>query len=253
MRISIVTPSYNQAEYLEETILSVLGQGYPDLEYIVIDGDSSDGTHAILDRFAGQLAYVQSRPDGGQTDALIQGFGRATGEILAWLNSDDLYEPHTLHEVARWFRDNPEDRFIYGDATWVDHRGRVIRRKREMGFNRFVWLRTYNYIPQPSAFWRRELFDEVGGLDPTYDLAMDSDLFARFSDRTNPRHVSRLWSRMRSHPDQKNIRLRAVSDEEDERIRRRHGVATGTRGSLERSLARIARIATRAMSGAYWR
>ena len=253
MKISVVTPSFNHAEFLEETILSVLGQVYPDLEYMVIDGNSTDGTQEILERYTGQLAYVQSRPDRGQTDALIQGFGRATGEILAWLNSDDVYERHTLREVARWFMDNPDHRFIYGDATWVDRRGGVIGRKREMGFNRFVWLRTYNYIPQPSAFWRRDLYDEVGGLDPTFDLAMDSDLFARFSDRTQPRHVRRPWSRMRSYPDQKNVRLRTVSDEEDERIRCRYGVPAGTRGSFERAVARVARIATRALTAGYRR
>lgn len=253
MRISVVTPSFNQAEWIEETLRSVANQGYSDIEHIVIDGGSTDGTLGILERFKPTLSYVQSQPDGGQTDALIQGFGRATGDVMAWLNSDDLYEPGTLVEVADHFRRHPEDRFIYGDATWVDRHGVVLRRQREVGFNRFIWLRTYNYIPQPSTFWRRDLYEEVGGLDPSFDLAMDSDLWIRFAERTVPRHIPRLWSRMRSYPEQKNVRLRAESDVEDERIRRRCGVPVGRIGQTERLVARAARIVIRTRTGAYWR
>jgi glycosyltransferase involved in cell wall biosynthesis len=251
VRISVVTPSFNQGEFLEATISSVLGQDFPDLEYIVIDGGSTDGTREILDRYAPRLAWVQSQPDGGQTDALIQGFSRATGDILAWLNSDDVYEPHALAEVAEHFVANPNDRFVFGDSTWVDKTGAILRRKREIPFIRFIWLRTYNYVPQPSAFWRRDLYDEVGGLDPDFDLAMDTDLWARFSDVVTPRHVRRYWSRMRVHPDQKNVRFRARSDLEDDRIRLRYCVPIGLPGRVERIVARAARIALRAISGAY--
>lgn len=249
MRITVVTPSFNQAAFLERTLRSVLDQGYPDLEYIVIDGGSSDGSSVILDRYASRLSYLQSQPDGGQTDALIQGFDRATGDVLAWLNSDDVYEPGALAEAAAHFEQHTDDRFIFGDATWIDTEGAILRRKREMPFNRFIWLRTHNYIPQPSAFWRRSLYEEVGGLDRTFDLAMDSDLWIRFAERTRPRHVRRLWSQMRYYPEQKNIRLRSISDLEDERIRRRYHVPEGVRGKLERSIARVARIAYRSMSG----
>lgn len=249
MRITVVTPSFNQAAFLEQTLRSVLDQGYPDLEYIVIDGGSSDGSTAILDRYASRLSYLQSKPDGGQTDALIQGFERATGDILAWLNSDDAYEPGALAEAAAHFERHPDDRFIFGDATWIDREGAILRRKREMPFNRFIWLRTHNYIPQPSAFWRRSLYQEVGGLDRTFDLAMDADLWIRFAERTRPCHVPRLWSQMRYYPDQKNIRLRSVSDLEDQRIRRRYHVPKGARGGVERAIARVARIAYRSMSG----
>lgn len=253
MRISIVTPSFNQGEFIEETLRSVRSQGHSDVEHIVIDGGSTDDTLSILERHKSTLAYVQSRPDGGQTDALIQGFARATGDVLAWLNSDDLYEPDTLADVVDHFRNHPDDRFIYGDATWVDRDGSVLRRKREMGFNRFIWLRTHNYVPQPSAFWRRDLYEEVGGLDPSFDLAMDSDLWIRFADRATPRHVPRLWSRMRSYPEQKNVRLRAQSDAEDELIRRRCGVRDGPIGRVERMVARASRIGIRSVSGAYWK
>ena len=249
-RISVVTPSFNQAEFLEATLRSVLDQRYPNLEFIVMDGGSSDGSAALIERYASQLAYSQSRPDGGQTDALIQGFARATGDIFCWLNSDDLFEPGTLAEVADHFVHHP-DRFVYGDATWIDRDGAFLKRKREIPFYRWIWLRTYNYIPQPSAFWSRDLYEEVGGLDASFDLAMDADLFARFSERTRPRHVRRLWSRMRFYPEQKNIRLRSRSDLEDDLIRRRYVTPKGPRWEVERIVARTARVAVRAASGAY--
>ena len=253
MRITVVTPSFNQAKYVEATIASVLDQGYADLEYIVIDGGSTDGTVEILDRYRSHLAYVQSRPDGGQTDALIQGFARATGDVLAWLNSDDLYEPNTLREVADHFSRRPRDSFVFGDSTWIHEDGVVSRTKREIPFSRYIWLRTYNYVPQPSAFWTRDLYEEVGGLDANFNLAMDSDLWIRFAERTRLIHVPRLWSRMRMHPDQKNIRLRAESDREDALIRARYRVPAGLRGAVERVAARAMRMAWRGAIGAYWR
>ena len=253
LKISIVTPSYNQAEFLEATLQSVLGQDHPSVEYVVMDGGSDDGSQAILERYAPQLEYVQSRPDKGQTDALIEGFGRVTGHVMAWLNSDDVYEPGVLSEVARYFEEHPEDRFVFGDATWIDRDGIALRRKREMPFNRFVWLRTYNYIPQPSAFWRRDLYEEVGGLDPSFDLAMDTDLFARFAERARLRHVPSLWSRIRAHPDQRNRIYRERSDDEDQKIRGRYVTASGRRWEAERLVAKALRVAWRGASAAYWR
>jgi glycosyltransferase involved in cell wall biosynthesis len=253
-RISIVTPSLNQGEYLDAALQSVHSQGYPNLEHIVIDGGSTDGSVSILERYRPRLAYVQSQPDGGQTDALIQGFARATGEIQAWLNADDLLEPGALGEVAAFFAEHPADHFVFGDSCWIDRAGAIQRSKREMPFHRAIWLRTYDYIPQPSAFWTRSLYEEVGGLDPSFDLAMDADLFARFAERTPLRHVPRRWSRMRAHPEQKNVRLRARSDLEEARIRARYLTTTsGLRWQAERLVARGMRVAYRTAIGAYWR
>lgn len=250
--ISVVTPSYNQAEFLEATLRSVLDQGYPRLEYIVIDGGSTDGSPAILDRYRDRLSYAVSEPDAGQTDALIKGFARASGDILAWLNSDDTYEPNTLWEVAAHFAARPRDRFIYGDAIWMDRRGRTIRPKKELPFNRFIWLYDYNYIPQPSAFWRRDLYRQVGGLDPAMQLAMDADLWMRFADVTRPRHIRRVWSRMRAYPEQKNVRLRERSDVEGMTIVRRY-VDPRQRGWwLKRRLAKGLRVGWKAATGCYW-
>lgn len=254
LTISVVTPSYNHAEFLEATLRSVLDQQYPALEYIVIDGGSTDDTPAILDRYRDRLAYVVSERDRGQTDALIKGFERATGEILAWLNSDDLYEPRTLHEVAAHFAAHPDHRFIYGDALWVDRGGMPLRFKREIPYSRFISTYGYNYVPQPSTFWRRDLYRQVGGLDPDFDLAMDGDLWARFAEVTRPRHVRRVWSRMRLYPEQKNQSLRAKSDVEDARIAARYGPPPSPAGRIARRIAaRGLRVAWRAATGCYMR
>jgi len=252
-KITIVTPSYNQARFLEATLRSIHDQGYPNLEHIVIDGGSTDGSVEILRRFEDKLAYWVSEPDRGQTDALIKGFSRATGEILAWLNSDDLYEPHTLWEVADFFSRHPEVQFVYGDALWIDTEGRVLKPKKEIAFSRFIWLYDHNYIPQPSAFWRRELYEAVGGLDPRFDLAMDADLWIRFAEKTKPVHVRRVWSRMRLYPEQKNQRLRAISDQEDEIIRNRYLPQEPLwLRRAKRFLAKGLRVSWKLVWGCYW-
>lgn len=252
-KISVVTPSFNQARYIEATIRSVLEQGYPNLEYIVIDGDSSDGSVRIIERYADRLAYWVSEPDGGQTDALIKGFERSTGEIMCWLCSDDLHEPHTLREVAEIFLSRPELQVVYGDSLWIDAEGLPIRPKKEIAFNRFVWMHDYNYLPQPSTFWRRGIYERVGGLDARFNLAMDADLWARFAEHTIPHHVPRPWSRMRYYPEQKNRRLREDSDREDAMIRNRYLPARGLLGRGSRkAAAKGLRVSLKLLRGAYW-
>lgn len=221
-KISVVTPSFNQGRYIESTIRSVLDQGYPNLEYIIMDGGSTDNTVEILEKYSGDLAYWVSEPDDGQTDALIKGFNRATGDIMCWLCSDDLYESKTLHEVAEAFITHPGWQVVYGDSFWIDAEGRPLRFKREIGYNRFVWMYDHNYLPQPSTFWRRDIYERVNGLDPRMKLAMDGDLWARFAEHTTLHHLPRAWSRMRFYPEQKNLRLRSTSDIEDARIRERY-------------------------------
>jgi glycosyltransferase involved in cell wall biosynthesis len=218
----VVTPSFNQGRFLEETLRSVHDQGYPNLEHIVMDGGSTDGSVEILRRYAPRLAHWVSEPDGGQTAALIRGFERATGDILCWLNSDDLFEPWTLREVAEFFQRSPRVRVVYGDTTWIDSLGRVLRSKREHAWNRFIWIYDHNFISQPSTFWRRDVYEEVGGLDPQWDFAMDGDLWIRFAEVTPLYHVRRLWSRERMYIDQKSQRFRAQCAAEDALIRRRY-------------------------------
>ncbi len=253
-RITVVTPSYNQEQFIEYTLRSVLNQEYPNLEYIVIDGASTDGSVDIIRRYAGHLAYWVSEPDEGQTDALIKGFSRATGNIFCYLNSDDLFEPGTLREVAKFFLEHRKARAVYGDSIWIDVEGRPIKPKKEHPFNRFIWLYDYDFIPQPSTFWRRDIYEKVGGLDPAFQLAMDADLFIRFAEVAPICHVPRIWSRMRLYPEQKNQRLRAQSNQEDLIIRRRYGVRNELTVSwlVRRALAKGMRVSWKLALGCYW-
>jgi glycosyltransferase involved in cell wall biosynthesis len=219
--ISIVTCSYQQGRYLGVTMSSVLDQRIPGLEYIVIDGGSSDESVEVIRRHEPDLAYWVSEPDRGQTDALIKGFRRATGEIQGWLCSDDLLLPGALQRVLHYFDTHPEVDAMYGDSLWIDAEGLFLRPKKEIRFNRFVYLFDHNYISQPSMFWRRRLYDKVGGLDAQFNLAMDSDLWERFSRHTRIGHMPAYLSCMRYYPAQKTRALRPAGRIEDARIRSR--------------------------------
>jgi glycosyltransferase involved in cell wall biosynthesis len=251
--ISVVTCSFQQGRYLEQALRSVLDQGYPRLEYIVIDGGSTDDSVNIIKRHQSALAYWISQPDRGQADALIKGFARASGDICGWLCSDDLLLPGALHAVGAYFSANPEACAVYGDALWIDAEGRLLRPKKEMGFNRFVLLHDHNYIPQPSMFWRRSLYEAVAGLDPQFDLAMDADLWERFSARTRIAHMSRYLSCMRFYPQQKTRSRRVQGRREDGAIRQRDETWAAralTAGALQ-IMARCLRVSAKAVAGGY--
>lgn len=219
--VSIVTCSYQQGRYLDATMRSVLDQGYVPLEYIVIDGASTDDSKSIIERHANQLAYWVSEPDSGQTAALIKGFSHATGDIQGWLCSDDLLLPGALAAVSRFFNENPDVDAVYGDALWIDDAGHYLRPKKEMDFHRFAFLFDHNYIPQPSMFWRKRLYDEVGGLDARFNLAMDADLWERFSRHTKITHLPVYLSCMRYYPAQKTRAMRPQGEMEYNKIRQR--------------------------------
>jgi glycosyltransferase involved in cell wall biosynthesis len=248
----VVTPSFNQAEFLETTLRSIHEQDYPDLEHIVLDGGSSDGSREILEKWQDRFAYWRSAPDGGQTEALIEGFDLATGDILCWLNSDDVFYPGTLHEVGEWFLANEGQHFVYGDSMWIDRYGTPIVSKREHGFNLFIWTYDHNFIPQPSTFWTREIYDRVGGLDASFDFAMDADLWRRFADVQRPRHVRRFWSMMRFYPEQKNTAFRERTHVEGARIRSRYQRPPSVREmKVKNATAKALRRSYKLFTGAY--
>jgi glycosyltransferase involved in cell wall biosynthesis len=201
--VSIITPSYDQAQYLEATMQSVLSQDYPHLEYIVIDGGSTDGSLEIIERYSDQLADWLSEPDAGQTEAINKGFNRANGDIFAWLNSDDVYQPGAIAEVVKYFESNPEVGMVYGQANYIDSTGEIIGRFPAAATDYKRLLRGYVHIPQQSAFFRGNLWRMVGPLDPSFYFAMDYDLWVRLAAVTAIGHVDRTWANFRIHTDAK--------------------------------------------------
>lgn len=183
-KISIVTPSYNQGQFLERTILSVLNQNYPNLEYIIIDGGSSDNSVEIIKKYEKYLGYWVSEKDDGQADALKKGFAIASGDILAWLNSDDFYLDNTFKKVANVFKTSDAD-VVYGDEYLIDKDDAIIGERRQFPFPKSLGSAFLIYggfgIYQPASFWSRKLYRKVGGINPSYNFAMDTDLFIRFA------------------------------------------------------------------------
>ena len=203
--VSIITPSFNQVRYLESTIRSVLDQDYPNIEYIIVDGGSTDGSVDIIRRNSGRLAWWVSEQDRGQTDAINKGFAHATGEILAWLNSDDTYEINAVREAVTFLRDQPKVGLVYGDANFIDEEGRVIGRFPAAQTDYKRLRRGYVHIPQQSAFWRADLWRKVGPLDPSFYFAMDYDLWVRLAALAPVQYLPRLWASFRLHTQGKTI------------------------------------------------
>ncbi|MEM7186347.1 MAG: glycosyltransferase family 2 protein [Bacteroidota bacterium] len=184
-KISVVTPNFNQGAFIERTLQSVLDQQYPELEYIVIDGGSTDDSREIISKYQEQLHYWVSEPDDGMYHAINKGFLRATGEIMCWINSDDVLWEGSLETVARIFQENPEISWLQGYPSMIDEQDQLIL-QREPVANRYYFLRGYHqkefsFIQQESTFWTRSLWEKAGGtLNLEYQLAADFDLWMRF-------------------------------------------------------------------------
>ncbi len=199
-RVSIVTPSFNQAEFLEETLRSILLQGYPDLEVIVIDGGSRDGSVDIIRRYAPWLTAWVSEPDRGQADAINKGMTWATGEIVGWLNSDDVYAPGALGAAVKAFATRPELGGVYGDVAFTAADGTVLNIMPAWPFNARQLLCATNLMPQPATFVRRAGWERVGGLDRDLKLALDYDLWVRLVlNGVTFAHVPGVWATYRLH------------------------------------------------------
>lgn len=185
-RISVVTPSFNQGPFLERTILSVLDQHYPNLEYIIIDGGSTDNSPEIIRRYEKHLAFWVSEPDRGQSHAINKGFARATGELLAWLNSDDYYLPNALHSVADAMLTTSDAQVFVGSADWLTLDGAVRRRKApppEITLDSlYNWMRGTDFL-QPSCFFRDTAWRQAGPLDEETHITFDLDLWFRMITR----------------------------------------------------------------------
>ena len=206
--VSIVTPSYNQALYLEQTIQSVLEQAYPRIEYIVVDGASTDNSFEIIKKYNDRLAYWISEKDSGQAEAINKGFARARGEILAWLNSDDYYLPDTVSAVVRCFEENPDVVMAYGDMLAVDGNGQTINLLKYKQLS-LEDLLSFQIIGQPSVFFRRSALEKTGLLDTSFHFMLDHHLWIRLAQEGTIMHMPQVWSAARYHAQAKN-RARAA-------------------------------------------
>lgn len=203
--VSIITPSYNQGEYLEETIASVLNQTHQNIEYIIIDGGSSDNSVDIIKKHSSRLAFWVSESDKGQADAINKGFEKATGDYICWINSDDILYPDFVEKRMREFEQNPEIEMIYGDVDQGEEwNNRVVRKGWQTDFESIV---RNCYIPtnQQSAMWRKEVLRKVGVLDPRWQVLLDFDFFLRITRDCSFKYFPGSVAFFRNHKDSKSI------------------------------------------------
>jgi len=219
-KISIVTPSYNQGEFLESTINSVLSQNYPNLEYIIVDGASTDNSVDIIKKYESSLAYWVSEPDKGQSNALNKGFRRVTGELVGWLNSDDLYMPNTLKTIGEYFKNNAKADMAYGDQADIDEKGRVFRALRSLKFSRLAFLSRGRLISQPTAFFKRKIFGEIGYVDESLPWVMDYEFFLRIAFAGyHIHHIPQILAKFRYHKGSKTVTGKVESNKHEEYMR----------------------------------
>lgn len=217
-RITVVTPSFNQAKYLERTIRSVLDQGYPNLEYIIVDGGSTDGSVDIIRRYADHLTWWVSEPDHGQTDAINKGLRRATGEWVAWQNSDDIYYPGAFHDLAAASAKHPQAGLIIGDMMLIDEHDHPLRDIRYVKPSYKALLAEGMLLANQAAFWRRSLQEKVGLLDEGYHCSFDYEWFLRLAQHAEGAHVARNWGALRLHGETKASLLTQRFQDENRQI-----------------------------------
>lgn len=215
--LSVVTPSFNQQRYLEKTLLSVLNQSYPATEYFVMDGGSGDGSLEIIKKYQDRITGWVSAADSGQADAINQGFARCTGEIFAWINSDDFYLKGAFRKAAEFFRDHPEVDLVYGDVISVDESEKVINVMQFSSYDRDDLL-TFHIISQPGAFFRRSAWERAGGLDLSYRLMLDHELWIRMMKTGKMAYLPIPLAAARFHDEAKNIAQAAGFGKEAFRI-----------------------------------
>ena len=218
--VSIVTPALNAARFIEETIQSVLAQDYPSLEYIIMDGGSTDGTAEIVRRYAGRLRYV-SAPDQGAADAVNRGFRLSRGSILAWINADDVYLPGAVRRAVNCLNEHPEAAAVYGDARWVDASGQPLGSYPTFDFDSEL-LSQECFICQPACFFRRPALDAAGALDTRLQFAFDYDLWIRMAREHRLLHLPAELAVSRMYPHNKTLGQRSRSLRESMAVLQRH-------------------------------
>lgn len=202
--VNIITPSFNQAQFLEETIQSVIHQDYPHIEYIIIDGGSTDGSVDIIRRYEKYVAYWVSEPDKGQSNAINKGFAHAKGSIFAWLNSDDLLAPSAVRIAVHYLTREPEIGLVYGDRLHIDTKGNVVGINRCPPHDINMFRKNFT-LPQETVFFRREVFEKVGGIDENLKFSMDFDLWCKMNQVTKMCHIPAFMGCFREHEAAKSI------------------------------------------------
>ena len=198
--VSIITPSFNQAQFLEQTIQSVLGQDYPQIEYIIVDGGSTDGSVDMIKKYEGGLAWWISEQDQGQTDAINKGFAHSKGEVLAWINSDDTYNPRAVGQAVKYLIENPDIAMVYADCNFINEAGQVIGKfnSKQTDYRRL--REGYVHIPQQTMFFHAKYWQELGPLDPSFYFAMDYDLWTRIASKAPIKYLAgQTWANFRIH------------------------------------------------------
>jgi glycosyltransferase involved in cell wall biosynthesis len=247
--VTIVTPSYNQGEFIADAIESVLGQDYPAIEYFVMDGGSTDGTLDVLRGYGDRVRWTSGK-DGGQSDAIAKGFAKGTGKYIAWMNSDDRYLPGAISAAVAELEAHPEAALVYGQGDFVDREGRFISRCAHIEpWNHERLQRTVNFILQPATVFRRDAYDAIGGIDASLHYVMDYDLWLRFSARFPVRHIPQVLAQARAYGDTKTETGGLRRMEEMERMVRRdtgHGLPSSYRREMRIALHGAFRDAVRA-------
>jgi glycosyltransferase involved in cell wall biosynthesis len=234
-KITIITPSYQQASFLERTIRSVLDQNYPFLEYMVIDGASTDGSVGVIKRFEDRIAWWVSEKDNGQSDAINKGLARATGDIVGWINSDDTMAPGSLHAIGSYYAAHPDCEFLYGHTNLIDADDRVIRRLIAVPANAHDLI-TYNrnLFSQPGTTWKRSLMEKTGPLDQSLHYTMDCDFYIRAAKVARLHMIPRHLANLRIHGQTKSNTMRDKMDAEQHLLDSRYGteIRSGPKAKL---------------------
>jgi glycosyltransferase involved in cell wall biosynthesis len=251
-RISIITPSFNQGAFIAEAIDSVLSQGVPGLEYLVVDGGSTDGTLDVLRHYGDRLRWI-SEPDGGQADAINKGVRMTSGPIVGWLNADDRYAPRAIVRAVRAFAEAPHAGLVYGRAEFVDRVGHPIAPCVEVEpFDLGRLINRLDFIVQPAAFFRRAAFESVGGLDTALRYCLDYDLWIRLAQRFPVIHIPEVLARVRVYAETKTASGGLERLDEIERMIRRYGRRTLPSLFYGEMVRACWRAGLRSLSGRDW-
>jgi len=223
---SIITPSLNQGRFIEKTIQSVINQDYSNIEYVVIDGGSTDNTVDVIKKYQGHMKYWVSEPDGGQTEAIRKGFAKISGDIVGWINSDDsYYSKNVIRKVADVFKSNPDINICYGDNIYIDENDSVLYLRKAFPFYSKKLLSIWNYIHQPTVFFRKKILDEFQ-LDSGLHYIMDYEYWLQISNRYKFKYVNSIISASRWHTNCKTISNAQAFYDELEKVHSRIGKPT---------------------------